>query len=485
VNGSAHGGRAPAISFLSPLPPEPSGVADHSGRLLPGLAERLEIQAYTLDPQRSAAATRCGMPLHGYGDFTPSARRIPVYQIGNHAAHHGAVYRIAMRWPGVVVLHEYVLHDLVRECALADGGPRAYADELRYCLGHTGERLAAGLRLGGERLAPHAWPLFERLVDSSLAVVVHSRAARDRIARSRPLALLRVVPLLLPPPPRDPAGAAAELRRELEIPQDTLVLGAFGVAAAAKRIDVVLRAFERLSRTVTDSVLILAGPETTRFLRERGGLPDAIAGRVRLLDRLPLDRLQAAMAATDVAFNLRFPTGGETSDTCLRLMALGRPVVVSAAGWFDEIPRDACVQVRPDALEEPTIDALVGALAAQPALRRAIGDNARRWALAEHAAERVVEGYVQAVAAAAERRSAPRSAAPPPPAPDDLDAEALCDVAAALGDLGVTEADADALATVARAAASLGLGEPADPPARSRGVHPSAPGRGATAEESP
>jgi glycosyltransferase involved in cell wall biosynthesis len=462
------------VALLTPLPPEPTGVADHSAPLLSPLAERFELEVFTRDPERSAAALSGGPPPRRYADFAQGAPatapgRIAVYQLGNHAGHHAEIYDLARRHAGVAVLHEYVLHDLVRDRALAEGGPRAWREELRYALGRSGDRLAASLDAGGEQPSPFAWPLFERVVDASLGVIVHSRAARDRVVRSRPLARVHVVPLALPPMPELSAGAAA-LRQELDIPAHATVLGAFGVAAGAKRLDVVVRAFGRLARARPDCLLLVAGPDSPRIVQEGGGIPSAVASRVRVLDRVSIDRLLAAMAATDVAINLRFPTGGETSSTCLRLLGLGCAVVVSDAGWFAEIPDDCCAKVPHDSLEEPMLDAILETLLARPDLRRDLGDNARRWARRHHSVAAAVDGYAAAVEETARAHAsraparapfAPGIAPPPPLAPfsrDDVDVEVLVEVAAALGDLGVTEGDEEILRTVARRVADLGVG---------------------------
>jgi hypothetical protein len=205
-------------------------------------------------------------------------------------------------------------------------------------------------------------------------------------------------------------------------------------------------------------------------VRESGAVPAELAPRVRILDRVSLDRLQAAMAATDVALNLRHPTGGETSHTCLRLLGLARAVIVSDTGWFAEIPDSCCVKVAPDSLEEPMLDALLGLLLDRPDLRRGLGEAARRWVLQDHSMSAAVDAYAALVEEVAAEQREPRrgstsghpSATPPPPlAPygaDDVDSELLAEIAAALGDLGVTEADSVVLAAVARRAADLGIG---------------------------
>ena len=46
------------VAMLSPLPPEQSGVADHTALLLSPLAERVDLEVYTRDAERSTRALR-------------------------------------------------------------------------------------------------------------------------------------------------------------------------------------------------------------------------------------------------------------------------------------------------------------------------------------------------------------------------------------------------------------------------------------------
>ena len=115
---------------------------------------------------------------------------------------------------------------------------------------------------------------------------------------------------------------------------------------------------------------------------------------------------------------------------------------------------------------------MLEALLAEPDLRRALGENARRWARDHHSVRSRGRrlcggggsggGRRQRAAARAFRRTAAPGVTPPPPlAPysrDDVDVELLTEVAAALGDLGVTEADEEILRAVAHRVAELGVG---------------------------
>ena len=54
-------------------------------------------------------------------------------------------YRLALELPGVVVLHEFMLHHLVRGLTLARGDAAGYLDEMRYAAGRSGEMAARRL----------------------------------------------------------------------------------------------------------------------------------------------------------------------------------------------------------------------------------------------------------------------------------------------------------------------------------------------------
>ncbi len=125
-----------------------SGIADYSAELLPHLAAECEVELIVDEGFRPDAALAARFPVHGH-------RALPrlldqgrfdtvLYQLGNNADYHAAIYRTLLEHPGIVVLHEFVLHHLVRELTLEANRPELYVDELRYAYGRTGE--AAGRR---------------------------------------------------------------------------------------------------------------------------------------------------------------------------------------------------------------------------------------------------------------------------------------------------------------------------------------------------
>lgn len=454
----------PAIDWLSPLPPAASGISDYSAELLAAMPETRDLRVFG-PPGSARGAWR--FPTAAYDGYRPGGR-LPVYHVGNHPRFHAEIYGLALKHPGVVMLHEYRIRDLVRERALALGGSRAWLEELRYALGEAGPALARGEYVGGF-FTP---PLFERLVDGSRGVIVHGEQARRRVLASRPSARVWTVPHHYSPPARAAPGGG---RRALGLPgvdSETLLIGVFGHVTRFKKIRQAIDAFSALRASAPRARLVVVGtvadndPGLTRLLS------DPPAG-VHVTGRVSFERLEELMAAVDVAVNLRLETAGETSGTCVRLLGLGRPTIVTDAGWFSDIPDDACLKVPEDAWEAPTLRAFLLALAERPQLRAAVGGNAARWIASEHSIARSLAAYETAFAEAAAAPAATRVPAPPPAhfGRHHLEARLAGAIGAAVVDLGfetagegeARAAPADALDRgwlddVARQARALGLG---------------------------
>ncbi|HEV7784558.1 MAG TPA: glycosyltransferase family 4 protein, partial [Thermoanaerobaculia bacterium] len=376
------------VAFFSPLPPMKSGIADYSAELLPHLAAECEIELIVDEGFRPDPALAARFPVHGHRSLSRLLEQgrfdAVLYQLGNNSDYHTAIYRTLLEHPGVVVLHEYVLHHLVRELTLEANRPNLYVDELRYAYGRTGEAAARRCLATGVSLDLWSYPLFERVVDSSLGVIVHNRFTRDRVLASRPLARVATVPhhLSLDAPILEREQARAALGIDSNDFGD-FVIATFGFMTPAKRPGVLLRAFARLRREMPRARLLIVGEVSRHFDFERVFTAELRQG-VTITGRLELDRFLLYMQACDVAVNLRHPTAGETSGTVIRLLGLGKPLIVSNSGAFAEYPDDCCAKVDLDDTEEELLLGYLRTLAADETLRRRMGDNARRHMARHH-----------------------------------------------------------------------------------------------------
>ncbi|MGE5125558.1 MAG: hypothetical protein ACM3PV_04660 [Betaproteobacteria bacterium] len=96
---------------------------------------------------------------------------VDLYHVANDPA-HGFVYRALLERPGLVVLEDWRLHELVLAETAGRGDPDAYRREARRSRGATGEFIARQVLrgLGGE--LPSLLALNERVLEASLALAV-------------------------------------------------------------------------------------------------------------------------------------------------------------------------------------------------------------------------------------------------------------------------------------------------------------------------
>lgn len=449
------------IAFYSPLPPQASGIADYSAELLPHLAEHCEIELIVDEGERPVEALARRFPVHGQRALPGLLERgrfdAVLYQLGNNRDYHAGIYRALLEHPGVLVLHEYVIHHLVRDLTLFSGDPEGYAREMRYAYGRTGEAMARRCLETGVPLDPWSYPLFERAVDASRGVIVHNRCTGDRVRASRPLARMATVPhhVSLEGLPEMPA---AEARAAVGLAPGDFAVATFGFVTAAKRPGVLLRAFARLRREVPNARLLIVGEVSPHFDFDSVFTPDARAG-VTVTGRLELDRFLLYMHACDVAVNLRHPTAGETSGTVIRLLGMGKPLIVNHTGAFAEIPDDCCAKVDLDDTEEDLLLAYLRLLAGDEALRRRMGENARRHMAVHHSLAGSAKGYADFLRETLEANARPFRAVPPlvPYPEEDLLSDLIREVSAEMSDLGVEEGDEEVLKMVSEAVVEVDL----------------------------
>jgi glycosyltransferase involved in cell wall biosynthesis len=399
------------VAYFSPMPPSRSGIADYSALLLPALRERIDVV------------------VAAPGKRAPAAD-VALYHLGNDPDAHDWIADALRKRPGVVVMHEYVLHHLVAGVTIGRGNGRGYLDAMERELGVAGRLLGLGVL---DNLLPLLWetqperfPLSGVFLDQATGLIVHSdyvaRRAREAGYGGR---LWRI------PHPSWPHGAIAAAT---DVTGDPLI-GCFGFLNMNKRIPQLLEAFASLRRTRPGARLLLVGAAGERFdvgrRLERLGLTEG----VERLDYMPEQRLWSLMAACDVLVNLRYPTMGETSGSVIRALSLGRPLIVSDVGWFSELPDDVALKVPVDEYEVATLEAAIE-LAVDHGV--SLGANARRYLDRKHSLDRVADAYVAALETAA--------------GGDAVDDAVLLRIAEAAVEVGIDDAGA-----LARAAVDSGI----------------------------
>jgi hypothetical protein len=315
--------------FYSPLPPARTGVADYSAALLEELRR------------------------HGKVEVAPARCDAALYHIGNNRL-HAANYRMALDEPGVVVLHDAVLNHFL----LGQLGREEYAAEFVHNYGEWNRGL--GEELWQRRASSQAdsryfeYPMLRRIAERSWAVVAHNPAAAAAVRAHAPGARVVEIPHLFVPPSLPSESEAIRFRQVLGVAPDAYLFGVFGYLRESKRLMAILEVFARLRSENPRAMLLVAGEFVSSDLARAAEPLLAASGIVRM-PFLSEPDFQLAACAVDACINLRSPAAGETSGIAIRMMGIGKPVLVTASEEWARMPEDACLRVAPGVAERESL----------------------------------------------------------------------------------------------------------------------------------
>jgi len=428
------------LAFWSPLSPKGTGVADYSEELLPYLKKGgADITLFVEDEAPTHPIITEHFEWHYAREYEEIAASkafdLNLYQIGNSSYHRYAL-NAALRFPGVVVLHDLVLQHLFLGLSVERGDDALYLSEMKRAYGQRGAALGRQIAAAlGSELLTSKFPLCERMVERSYGVLVLTRFMQRWLERrfgSMPVGkFIGRAPHHYAPPPPLPVSTPAAARRHLGLPENAFVVAAFGLATPAKRIDRALEGFRRFVAKSTanlDARFLIVGEVQKGFTLD----PELVASlgdRLVFVGRQPMETFYLYMLACDVVVNLRFPSTGELSGTLIRTLGMGKAVLVSNIGPFAEFPEHTVARID---VGPPEIDVIAGTLRflfEHPELRDTMGRFAREHVETYYKLEDEAAAYLGFLDKVIAARRDGRLADPPPYDQADLAAAVVATIA--------------------------------------------------------
>jgi glycosyltransferase involved in cell wall biosynthesis len=401
-DGLAGRGRAARVSerlraaWLSPWPPQRTGVADYSAEITEALSERVDIDLYVEDPDAARRHTALAVhPLERIRDRHADYDAV-VYHLGNNAEHHSRIYALAWELPGLVVLHDFNIHPFLHHAYLDTQKDWLYRDALAAVAGEAGLDHFEAVRSG--RTDPDYWryPLSDAISARSHGTIVHSAWARDALDWASPVFTIPLFARVREP--LEPEQTRA-LREALDIRRDSFVVGIFGFLNTQKRVPVILDACARLRERGYPLQLLLVGSKIdpglplAKHLAE-SGVEDLTTHTGYVSD----DDFWRYLDACDVVMNLRYPTMGESSLSLSRALGSGKACLVTDFGPSAELPDSVCWKASVGPEETDQLVAYLEALLGDPELRDQLGHDARSFAATYASKQRASVLYENAIA---------------------------------------------------------------------------------------
>jgi glycosyltransferase involved in cell wall biosynthesis len=392
----------PRLAFVSPLPPERTGVAAYAVDLLHELHAHFEIELVVAQPEVSLPAAFRQLPLREAAWFLEHGAGYDqvLYQFGN-SPFHSHMFALLKRHPGVVVLHDFFLGGALVHAQMSGADPRAWADALFASHGYAAVRATEAP--AGRGQAHKDWPASLPVLENATRTIVHSQHAR-RLAGDwfgpEAASKIDVIPHPRTPPPVNDRAAA---RAALGIDADTFLVCSFGFVTPNKLTHELLRAWtgSALHRDSRCALVLVGanhdspyGVEVEALIAKAGpGANIRIAGWTD--DTVYRQFLQAA----DAGVQLRTNAQGESSAAVLDCLNYGLATVVNANGSLAEFPPDAVWRL-PDAFDIAELGAALETLRRDPARRAALGTGAVALLDAEFRPAQCARQYLATLAAA-------------------------------------------------------------------------------------
>jgi glycosyltransferase involved in cell wall biosynthesis len=397
--------RRPRLAYVSPLPPEHTGIASYSLELLPELARYYDIDVIVDQDEIDSTWVNANAGVYSIAWFAKYGHRYDrvLYQIGN-SPFHAHMWDLLERFPGVIVLHDIFLGDATYYRSEHGTGPllglpmRLYAD-------HGYGALATYAHSKDIQAAIQNYPYSLCLIQAAMGVIVHSEHAKT-LAGQRYNAQLAerfaVIPHLRVLPPLADKQAA---RAALGIEQDIFLVCSFGHIVSNKMYAELIEAWLASPLAANkDCLLVLVGASNGEYgaMLVRQISESGLSDRIKITGWADDANFKAYLNAADLAVQLRQESRGESSGSVLDCMALGLPTICNAHGSMAELPPEGVWRLKDNFKNAELTEALT-ILWREPSKRHNLGQSARQavqqafapWHCAELYRDSIEDFYAQ------------------------------------------------------------------------------------------
>ena len=263
-----------------------------------------------------------------------------VYNMGDNYLFHAGAIELIQRFPGVVIFHDYFLLDLFSAWREAKGG-QAFADRILDDIYGHGAALrfhAKDGRAGWEEYTSEHFPLTEWIGRFADGAVAHSSFYVDRLRRScgGPVTM---IPLAY--------NALSDFQPLAEREdQSSVAVLTIGHVNQNKRVESVIRAIG-CSDALRDRcryhvVGLVTDQERARLM----AVARAVSFQgLEITGEVSDQVLRAEIEAADIICCLRWPVFEGGSASAVEAMLSGRPIIVTDAGFYRDLPDNLVFKV--------------------------------------------------------------------------------------------------------------------------------------------
>ncbi|GAB6078980.1 glycosyltransferase [Hydrogenobaculum acidophilum] len=352
--------KKPKLAYISPLPPEKSGVSYYSKELLPYLSKYYDIEAIVDQDKVTDNWISQNIPIRNVDYFKQSYKSYDriLYHLGNSPFHKHMLFLLE-KYPGVVVLHDFYISDLYWWMEFESSYNNFFTQELYYSHGYHGLKF---LKENSLKETVFKYPLNASVLQNALGIITHSEFSKTLAGKFYSInnenwyiiKQLRKLKL---------HNDKNLSRKKLGIKNDDFIICSFGILGPTKLNHLLLEAFIASSLSSKNNIKLI-------FVGENPGGEDYYAKIVETINKFKLqDKViitglvddQAYnnyLSLCDIAVQLRTLSIGEASVTVLDCLASGIPTIVNVHGTMADFSKDAVYMIEDEFKHEDLVRAL-------------------------------------------------------------------------------------------------------------------------------
>lgn len=386
------------LAFVSPLPPEKTGIADYSTELLPELARHYDITVIVQQDSVSDPWVQANSVVHDAGWFRQNSHEFDrvLYQFGN-SHFHSYMLDLLAEIPGLIVLHDFYLGDFFWHLDLVCGRHGTWA---RNLLRSHGWQSVLKRFQGNDIDVVTEYPCNLVLLQHALGVIVHSDFSRQMVKQHYGVKSAdgwEVIPLLRQPAQKLKKVNASQI---LELTDRSFIVCSFGLLGPTKFNHRLLDAWLASPLSKDENChLVFVGENHNGdygFDLSNKIAQSSAKDRIAITGWVSEGVYRTWLAAADIGVQLRSLSRGETSAAVLDCMNFGLPTIVNAHGSMAELPNDAVWQLPDDFSDAQLIEAITN-LWQDIDRRTAIGARAKAYILQYHSPRLCADQYARVI----------------------------------------------------------------------------------------
>ena len=390
--------KKPRLAYISPLPPEKSGIADYSAELLPELSKFYEIDLVTDLKEISEPWLNANLKRLPVSDFEKSADQYNrvLYHFGN-SAFHSHMFRLIKKYPGTVVLHEFFLSGVLYFIEATTPGSTIFREALYRSHGYQAVK---HWQVTDPEATVWNYPCCIDVLKNAQGIIVHSeyvtKLSTDWFSPETRKYFIKIPHLRRLPSQTNKAGS----RKSLGLPEQALVVCCFGFLGPTKLNELLLESWLSSELSHDDNCYLIfvgggQGDNYEKSLRKHIQI-SATNGRIKITGYAEKRTYQHFLEAADIAVQLRTKTRGETSGTVFDCLGHGLATVVNDHGSLAELPNEV-VKKLPDQFSTAELVKVVEQLYHDSAMREELGRNGIDYVKNQLDPQQIARQYYEAI----------------------------------------------------------------------------------------